>query len=86
VRAIEVTRIQVEAGVDPQSRDSDPANINAMFGDALTAFISVLDQHTLAELAVKSPLGLTETAPRGQSEHSNKIRSRKPAARSSRRS
>ncbi|HEX3869162.1 MAG TPA: Rrf2 family transcriptional regulator, partial [Pirellulales bacterium] len=59
VRAIEVTRIQVEAGVDPQSRDSDPANINAMFGDALTAFISVLDQHTLAELAVKSPLGLT---------------------------
>ncbi len=85
VRAIEVTRVQVEGGIDPQSSDADPGNINALFDDALTAFISVLDQHTLAELAVKSPIGLTEIEPNGESDHGNKVR-RKPAARGSRRS
>ncbi|MET0407519.1 MAG: Rrf2 family transcriptional regulator [Hyphomicrobium sp.] len=86
VRAIEVTRVQVEGGKDPQSADADPGNINAMFDDALTAFISVLDQHTLAELAVKSPVGFIQTEPNGESEHRSKARSGKPATRGSRRS
>jgi Rrf2 family protein len=86
VRAIEVTRVKVEGGNDPKSSDADPGNINAMFDDALTAFITVLDQHTLAELAVRSPIGFTETEPNGESERGSKVRSKKPAARGSRRS
>jgi Rrf2 family protein len=86
VRAIEVTRVQVEGGTDPKSLDADPVNINAMFDDALTAFITVLDQHTLAELAVKSPVGFIETEPNGESDRGSKVRSKKPAARGSRRS
>jgi Rrf2 family protein len=85
VRAIEVTRVQVEGGKSSQSSDADPGNINAMFGDALTAFISVLDQHTLAELAEKSPIGFTESEPNGESDPGAKMRSKKSAARSSRR-
>lgn len=49
VRAIEETRFQVEGG--GAKGGSRVAPINAMFDDALTAFITVLDQHTLAELA-----------------------------------
>jgi Rrf2 family protein len=86
VRAIEVTRVQVEGGNASQTGDSDPGNINAMFDDALTAFISVLDQHTLAELASKPSIGWTETEPNGESESGAKVRSKKPAARGSRRS
>ncbi|MES1179732.1 MAG: Rrf2 family transcriptional regulator [Hyphomicrobium sp.] len=86
VRAIEVTRVQVEGGNDPKSADADPGNINAMFDDALAAFITVLDQHTLAELAVKSPVGFIETEPNGDSDRGSKARSKKPAARGSRRS
>jgi Rrf2 family protein len=85
VRAIEVTRVQVEGGKAPQSLDADPGNINAMFDDALSAFISVLDQHTLAELAVKSPIGFTETEPNGENASGTKVRSKKPAARGARR-
>ncbi len=84
VRAIEVTRVQVEGGNDPKSSDADPGNINAMFDDALTAFITVLDQHTLAELAVRSPIGFIETEPNG--DRGSKVRSKKPATRGSRRS
>ena len=52
VRAIEVTRVQIDgecglADAEPQ----DGTALNVMFDDALTAFISVLDQHTLADLA-----------------------------------
>lgn len=86
VRAIEVTRVKVEGGTDPTSNDADPGNINAMFDDALAAFITVLDQHTLAELAVRSPMGLSETEEPGEDNHKSKVRRKKPAARSSRRS
>jgi Rrf2 family nitric oxide-sensitive transcriptional repressor len=85
VRAIEVTRVKVEGGKTPQSSDADPGNINAMFDDALTAFISVLDQHTLAELAEKSPIGFTRSEPNGESDPGAKVRSKKSATRSSRR-
>jgi Rrf2 family protein len=85
VRAIEVTRVQVEGGKSRQSGEADPGNINAMFDDALTAFISVLDQHTLAELAVKSPIGFTESEPNGESDPGAKVRNKKSAARGARR-
>lgn len=86
VRAIEVTRVQVEGGTDPTSNDADPGNINAMFDDALAAFITVLDQHSLAELAVRSPMGLTTTREPGEDARASKVRTKKPAARTSRRS
>jgi Rrf2 family protein len=53
VRAIEATEMEV-AGADtatrPQSKDAKP-ELNLIFDDALEAFISVLDQHTLADMA-----------------------------------
>ncbi len=89
VRAIEVTRVQVEGGRGRKTVDNDPASINAMFDDALSAFISVLDQHTLAELATqKSPLGLSNADHEsdGGSGRGAKARAKKPAARAVRRS
>lgn len=54
VRAMESTEIEV-AGATKAARntgsDTKP-QINLIFDDALEAFISVLDQHTLADLAV----------------------------------
>lgn len=86
VRAIEVTRVQVDGGSDPRSPEADPGNINAMFDDALAAFITVLDQHTLAELAIRPPAGFRDFEPNGEADHGNKVRSKKPVARGSRRS
>jgi Rrf2 family nitric oxide-sensitive transcriptional repressor len=57
-----------------------------MFDDALSAFISVLDQHTLAELATqKSPLGLSnaDRESDGASGRGAKARAKKPAVRRS---
>ncbi|AGK56492.1 BadM/Rrf2 family transcriptional regulator [Hyphomicrobium denitrificans 1NES1] len=90
VRAIEVTRVQVEGGGrGRKSGENDPASINAMFGDALSAFISVLDQHTLAELANQNtPIGITDADREtdGGSSRGAKARAKKPAARALRRS
>jgi Rrf2 family nitric oxide-sensitive transcriptional repressor len=88
VRAIEVTRVQVDGGRTRKSAESDPKPINAMFDDALGAFISVLDQHTLAELATQNvPVGISgessETDTGGS--RGSKIRTKKPAARGMRR-
>lgn len=90
VRAIEVTRVQVEGGRNRKSPESDPANINAMFDDALGAFISVLDQHSLAELAVRSPMeianvtGTEETAGPARTTRA-RATTKRPAARGMRR-
>lgn len=89
VRAIEVTRVLVEGGRGRKSVENDPASINAMFDDALSAFISVLDQHTLAELATQnSPLGISDAHREadGSSGRSIKTRAKKPATRAVRRS
>jgi Rrf2 family nitric oxide-sensitive transcriptional repressor len=60
-----------------------------MFDDALGAFISVLDQHTLAELATqRSPVGIagaTDDGPGGTT-RSSRVRAKKPATRGLRRS
>ena len=56
VRAIEATEMEV-AGADKvtstKGRDAKP-QLNGIFDDALEAFISVLDQHTLADMAKDS--------------------------------
>jgi Rrf2 family nitric oxide-sensitive transcriptional repressor len=86
VRAIEVTRVRVEGATETKSSDDgDAGPINAMFDDALSAFISVLDQHSLAELAVsgRSAIGILE--PSQGSGRASKGRTRSPAARGSRR-
>jgi Rrf2 family nitric oxide-sensitive transcriptional repressor len=90
VRAIEVTRVKVDGGHGRKSPDSDPASINAMFDHALNAFISVLDQHTLAELATqRSPIGIfsaDDGNPAAGSTRSAKPRTKKPVTRTARRS
>ena len=51
VRAIEVTDVEIDgetgAAVAPQR---GTGSINRVFDDAMSAFVSVLDQHTLADL------------------------------------
>ncbi len=55
VRAIESTEMVVAGANGAKKRDKAP--VNAIFEDALHAFISVLDSHTLADIApaVKRP-------------------------------
>ena len=63
VRTIEVTRVEVEGAPPAKDASGKPGTINAMFDDALSAFISVLDQHSLAELANRrSPIEILEIA------------------------
>ena len=49
VRSIEAIEVEVEAG-KRRTRSARP-QLNAIFDDAMEAFISVLDQHTLADMA-----------------------------------
>ncbi len=49
VRSIEATAVEVEAS-EKRPRSAKP-QLNAIFDDAMEAFISVLDQHTLADMA-----------------------------------
>ncbi len=49
VRAMEVTNIEVER--DEPSTKTGPGGINRVLDDALEAFVSVLDQHTLEDMA-----------------------------------
>jgi Rrf2 family protein len=52
VRAIEVTDVEI-GGEDDAGRVKvrDSGTINSVFDDAMTAFVSVLDQHSLADLS-----------------------------------
>lgn len=51
VRAIEVTDVEIDGEHDTAvARPQGQASINRVFDDALLAFVSVLDQHTLADL------------------------------------
>lgn len=76
VRAIEVTDVEIDgetgAAIAPQR---GTGSINRVFDDAMTAFVSVLDQHTLADLvqqrrttqsAVASQKGATRTSKIGR--------------------
>ena len=48
VRASEVTRVEIEDDESPRGRGR---GVNQILDDALGAFIDVLDQHTLADMA-----------------------------------
>lgn len=63
VRAIEVTDVEIdgEAAAGAASLMS-AASINCVFDDAMSAFVSVLDQHTLADLvSARQPKRRTAT-------------------------
>lgn len=52
VRAIEVTDVEIDGEAAAGKSGGHPAGaINTVFDDAMSAFVSVLDQHTLADLA-----------------------------------
>ena len=53
VRATEVTHVEIEEGTG--SRKPKRARVNRILDDALEAFIDVLDQHTLADMASGQP-------------------------------
>ncbi len=86
VRAVEVTHVQVEGASGTRSKGKSPGPINTLLDDALAAFISVLDQHTLADLAANSPrqikLGADDAA---SSRAPSRETTRKPATRATRR-
>lgn len=50
VRASEVTRVEIEDDESPRAR-ARGRGVNQILDDALGAFIDVLDQHTLADMA-----------------------------------
>jgi Rrf2 family protein len=57
VRATEVTHVEIEEGAAGRK---PKAGVNQVLDDALGAFIDVLDQHTLADMAAGGP---AETTP-----------------------
>ena len=50
VRATEVTRVEIEDGAATRGKSSG-RGVNQILDDALGAFIEVLDQHTIADMA-----------------------------------
>jgi Rrf2 family nitric oxide-sensitive transcriptional repressor len=60
VRATEVTRVEIEDGAAGR-RQRRGRGVNQILDEALEAFIEVLDQHTLADMAAASP---PDAAPR----------------------
>jgi Rrf2 family protein len=78
VRALEVTRVEVEGA--QRGAANRPPPLKLVFDDALSAFISVLDQHTLAEVAAAQ----IESSNHDQSRRgATKSRAKKSTARSS---
>jgi Rrf2 family transcriptional regulator, nitric oxide-sensitive transcriptional repressor len=65
VRAIEVTDVEINGGkIAGHGKTGDASSINTVFDDALSAFVSVLDQHTLADLAaVRRPGAASRLGP-----------------------
>lgn len=82
VRAIEVTRVRVDGSAKPAARVAEANPLNAVFDDALGAFIAVLDQHTLEELS-SAPISDPETAaPRKRAvQHKRAAAPRRPTSR-----
>ena len=81
VRAIEVTRVRVDGSAKPAARAAEANPLNAVFDDALVAFIAVLDQHTLEELS-SAPISEPETAPRKRAvQHKRAAAPRRPTSR-----
>jgi Rrf2 family nitric oxide-sensitive transcriptional repressor len=68
VRASEVTRVEIEDDESPRAR-ARGRGVNQVLDDALGAFIDVLDQHTLADMAKgqRIPGGSPSRKPRANS-------------------
>ncbi|MGB3719549.1 MAG: Rrf2 family transcriptional regulator [Proteobacteria bacterium] len=76
VRATEVTHVAIEGEVPTKGRGKGKEQpISRVLDNALEAFISVLDQHTLADMAGTPPLRDEDETPEVQ------VRERKRAAR-----
>jgi Rrf2 family protein len=58
VRATEITRVEVE-DCAPLRKQKSRSGVNEILDDALGAFIDVLDQHTLADMARSAPRSAT---------------------------
>src|SRR5215470_10921449 len=54
VRATEVTHVEIEEGASTAKRGRGHG-VNRVLDDALEAFIEVLDQHTIADMAKSQP-------------------------------
>jgi Rrf2 family nitric oxide-sensitive transcriptional repressor len=50
VRAMEIMRLEIEEGVETRAPERQLAAFDQLFDDALEAFISVLDGHTLQDM------------------------------------
>jgi Rrf2 family nitric oxide-sensitive transcriptional repressor len=61
VRATEVTHMEIEDGASARQRGPRRA-VNQILDDALEAFIDVLDQHTLADMAKAQSAGAAPRA------------------------
>lgn len=77
VRAIEVTDVNLGDDAHGKLRDGE-GSVSSMLDDALGAFIAVLDQHTLADLAATAP------AQKGEASRGSQKRAPRATARRSR--
>jgi len=62
VRATEVTHVEVERGAGDRA-GAHTVDVNVILDEALLAFISVLDQHTLEDLAGKDRMPARTASP-----------------------
>lgn len=80
VRAIEVTDVEIDgetgAAIAPQRGSG---SINRVFDDAMTAFVSVLDQHTLADLVQQRKTTQTAASQKGATRTAKSARAKKTA-------
>lgn len=80
VRAIEVTDVEIDgetgAAVAPQR---GTGSINRVFDDAMSAFVSVLDQHTLADLVQQRKSTQSVAAQRAATRTAKPARAKKTA-------
>ncbi|MEQ1652232.1 MAG: Rrf2 family transcriptional regulator [Hyphomicrobium sp.] len=79
VRAIEVTHVEIDGEDDSgATNERDSGSINAVFDDAMFAFVAVLDQHTLADLATGRRNLTGEATPRATTTKSSRPKKSAP--------
>lgn len=82
IRAIESTEIEVAGAAGPAADRVAKPQINMIFDDALEAFISVLDQHTIADMVQAGPGMVPKTAPKAGKSRGRNGKPTMPKARS----
>lgn len=80
VRAIETTHVEVDETQTPRRKGAPPMPINQVLDAALEAFIGVLDQHTLADMALLTPPGSAKAAAPATRERSKSTATKPTAA------